>query len=357
MAAKKNAQDQIIKEAYQDLSRRDQKTAIYLAERSVALTPDRAEPWMILALLSSPRESVSFMKEALQIDPKSPRVQAGMRWAMNRLREQADSNSEFVPLEPAFLSSFGSPASLKRIKKYGFLFTTLIVAACFVALGTVWQARAETTAEMQGSAAEEAGPMGASGETWLNELATASPTPFLPVSPTPSPTETPTQTPTNTPTQEPTATATKPPKQPVYIPPAVVAPSNPMPSSGAKSIVISLSKQRMYAYQGEAQVYSFIVSTGRYNGTRQGNFRILDKVSNAYSAPWGFWMPYWMGIYYASPDMENGIHALPVLSSGQTIWGNALGTPISYGCIVLGSGDARLLFTWANIGTTVSIRG
>lgn len=102
-------------------------------------------------------------------------------------------------------------------------------------------------------------------------------------------------------------------------------------------------------------MYSFVASTGRSNGTLTGNFKILDKIPNAYSAPWGFYMPDWMGIYWAGADLENGIHALPVLTNGQTIWGNEIGKPITYGCVVLQTADEKKLFNWANIGTPVQI--
>ena len=40
-------------------------------------------------------------------------------------------------------------------------------------------------------------------------------------------------------------------------------------------------------------------------------------------------------IYDALPGFTNGIHGLPLLSSGVRLWGNVLGRPASYGCIVL----------------------
>ena len=53
---------------------------------------------------------------------------------------------------------------------------------------------------------------------------------------------------------------------------------------------------------------------------------------------------------------ENGIHALPIMSNGQTLWAGYLGTPISYGCIVLGTYEAKLLYDWAEMGTSVTIQ-
>jgi hypothetical protein len=127
------------------------------------------------------------------------------------------------------------------------------------------------------------------------------------------------------------------------------------PYSGNKRIEIDISEQHMYVYEGETLVYSFIASTGMGNSTRVGTFSVLNKIPNAYGATWNIWMPNWLGIYW-SGSLQNGIHALPILSNGATLWAGYLGTPISYGCIVLDTYDAQVLYDWADIGTPVEIR-
>lgn len=123
-----------------------------------------------------------------------------------------------------------------------------------------------------------------------------------------------------------------------------------------KSILVDISEQHMYAYEGKKLVLSFNASTGRNGSTFTGTFSILDKIPKAWSAPWGFWMPHWMGIYYVGSNLENGFHSLPVLTNGQEIWGDEIGVPITYGCVVLDPGDMKRLFNWAEIGTPVLIR-
>lgn len=129
------------------------------------------------------------------------------------------------------------------------------------------------------------------------------------------------------------------------------------PASGSgKRIVIDISEQHLYAYQDGALVYSFVASTGMPGlGTATGTFRVLDKIPNAYASTWDLQMPYWLGIYWAG-SLENGIHALPILSNGQRLWEGYLGTPVSYGCIILGTYEASLLYDWAEIGTPVVIQ-
>ena len=67
-------------------------------------------------------------------------------------------------------------------------------------------------------------------------------------------------------------------------------------------------------------------------------------------------MPHFMGVYRTAPDFTNGIHGLPTLSSGATLWAGYLGRPVSYGCIVLGLAEAETLFEWAELGTLVVIQ-
>jgi lipoprotein-anchoring transpeptidase ErfK/SrfK len=125
--------------------------------------------------------------------------------------------------------------------------------------------------------------------------------------------------------------------------------------SGSKYILVDISEQHMYVYEGDTLVYSFVASTGMNNATRVGTFAVQDKIPNAYGATWNIWMPDWLGIYYAG-SLENGIHALPILSNGATLWAGFLGRPISYGCVVLGTYEAKLLYDWAEVGTPVEIR-
>ena len=147
----------------------------------------------------------------------------------------------------------------------------------------------------------------------------------------------------NTPTPEYVA-----PTQPVY---AAPAPSY----SGSKYILVDISEQHMYVYDGDALVYSFVASTGMNNATRVGTFAVQSKIPNAYGSTWDIWMPNWLGIYWAG-GLENGIHALPILPNGAILWEGYLGRPVSYGCVVLGTYESGLLYNWAEMGTTVEIQ-
>lgn len=173
---------------------------------------------------------------------------------------------------------------------------------------------------------------------------------------TPFPTSLPTTTATHTP--EPTATPGTllmeiVPDTPT---PAFAAALAPSVSTGeGKYILVDISEQHLYAYEGDTLKYSFVASTGMNHSTRVGTFAVQSKIPNAYGSTWNIWMPYWLGIYWAG-GLENGIHALPILPNGAQLWAGFLGRPISYGCVVLGSYEAQLLYEWAELGTPVEIQ-
>lgn len=143
---------------------------------------------------------------------------------------------------------------------------------------------------------------------------------------------------------------------PVYAAPTQPEYASQAPShSGSKYILVDISEQHMYVYDGDTLLYSFVASTGMNNATRVGTFAVQSKIPNAYGSTWNIWMPNWLGIYWAG-GLENGIHALPILPNGATLWEGYLGRPVSYGCVVLGTYESALLYNWAEIGTTVEIR-
>jgi len=143
---------------------------------------------------------------------------------------------------------------------------------------------------------------------------------------------------------------------PVYVAPTNAPYAAEAPSyGGSKYILVDISEQHMYVYDGDTLVYSFVASTGMNNATRVGSFAVQSKIPNAYGSTWDIWMPNWLGIYWAG-GLENGIHALPILPNGAILWEGYLGRPVSYGCVVLGTYESGLLYNWAEIGTPVEIQ-
>jgi len=132
------------------------------------------------------------------------------------------------------------------------------------------------------------------------------------------------------------------------------APASPAPSA-SKLIEIDLSDQRMTVWENGRVKWYWVCSTGELSRpTRTGHFSVISKIPRAYSSTYGLQMPWWLGIYWAGSS-QNGIHALPILPNGQTLWAGLLGRRVSYGCIILNTANAKALYDWADIGTPVTI--
>jgi LysM repeat protein len=131
----------------------------------------------------------------------------------------------------------------------------------------------------------------------------------------------------------------------------------PLPVVLGKRIVISISDQRLWAYQDGELLSEHVISTGiDRSPTQPGIFQVRTHELSAYASLWDLTMPHFIGIYEAWPGFMNGIHGLPTLSSGQRLWANVLGKPASYGCIILDLAAAEWLYNWADPGVVVEIR-
>lgn len=65
----------------------DRTSARRFAEQAAKLAPQLIDSWLILASVSSPRESMAYIERALQINPENPRALKGKRWAQKRLQK------------------------------------------------------------------------------------------------------------------------------------------------------------------------------------------------------------------------------------------------------------------------------
>jgi lipoprotein-anchoring transpeptidase ErfK/SrfK len=152
---------------------------------------------------------------------------------------------------------------------------------------------------------------------------------------------------------EPTAAPTPRP-QPVPAPQPATQPrpATARPSGGAKSIVVNLSDQWMYAYEGAALVYDAPVTTGRDGmQTPTGTFSIyakikvqtMDGVTD--------------GKAWVVPNVPNVMYINGDVAMHGTYWHKLFGSGmrVSHGCINLPLGAAAWLYGWAPTGTTVKV--
>lgn len=355
------------------------------------LAPENEESWLILAGISSPSASVAYLQRALQVNPKSERAIKGMQWALARLsnvqnrstlvgtpptkettqpvklvQEPSEKISrvietvEHVHQEPEpkdeFLDEIRIDESLKqtavkpvrvkenKLRKSGSGFswgvTTILLLVILSTAVVVWAALPGWTALARSSAAPIPGDVlyKPSLTPTLTATATVTPTPTPTETPTPTATFTPLPTntpwPTNTPLPLPTAAPTK------------KAPTKPVVDTSGHWIDIDLSEQRLYAYDGNSMISSFLVSTGTSaHPTVVGEFAVYVKYRYTDMSGPGYYLPdvpYTMYFYSGY-----GIHG--------TYWHDNFGTPMSHGCVNMRTSDAEWVYNFSNVGTPVIV--
>ncbi len=367
------------------------------AEKAAVLAPTQEDVWLLLAAVSRPQLSIHYLHRALAINPQSEKARKGMLWAQKKLAARDAARKAAASVPPSALSGISprggekvvvdveesqssspqdessdsldekavpvggilgaatqleeetkavQPAFVKTKSRRSFLRPSLAMLVFVLFAVGVWALFPRISSLAAGFNAEPTATL--SQEHWGEgglEKPTYTPTATATFTPTATPTITPSPTATTTP--EPTETP-----KPTAVP---EAPAQTYSSGGAKYVLVDISEQHMYAYEGDTLVFSFVASTGMNNATAPGVYSVLNKIPSAYGSTWDIWMPYWLGIYWVG-NLQNGIHALPIMPNGGILWDGYLGTPISYGCVVLSTYNASLLYNWVDIGTPVEIR-
>jgi lipoprotein-anchoring transpeptidase ErfK/SrfK len=150
------------------------------------------------------------------------------------------------------------------------------------------------------------------------------------------------------------ATAASQPQAPAAPQPqATAAPAPPPAPSGSKSIVVDLSAQWLYAYDGEEVVFDAPVSTGRDGfNTPVGRYAIYHKVRSqtmrgcAGDECWSV------------PNVPNAMYIVGGVALHGTYWHNQFGSGVrrSHGCVNLPLDSAAWLYGWAPLGTPVTVQ-
>jgi len=129
-------------------------------------------------------------------------------------------------------------------------------------------------------------------------------------------------------------------------------PLNPLPVLLTKRLEVNTKTQKLSYFLGNVKLGEFVVSTGKPSmPTPKGNFRVDYKAERAWSGKYGLWMPYWMSL----KNGYFGLHELPEWPNGYKEGENHLGIAVSHGCIRLGVGNAKTLYNWTPMGTSVLI--
>lgn len=127
-------------------------------------------------------------------------------------------------------------------------------------------------------------------------------------------------------------------------------------SSGRKSISVNLGQQILVAYEGKAEVFRFdCVSGDDGHPTDRGTFSIFRKNrvyrSQAYDAQMNF--PMFFTHDGKAIHQYHGPLPLAVVRFARNNITDMVG---SHGCVRLSQEDAKALFDWAPMGTTVKIQ-
>lgn len=118
-------------------------------------------------------------------------------------------------------------------------------------------------------------------------------------------------------------------------------------SNPEKHIVVDLSEQKLYAYEGDNLVFESLVSTGLRNSTPPGTFRVFRKIPYRhmqgadYNLPGVPWTMYFTGRGAA-------IHG--------TYWHNDFGHKHSHGCVNLPLDESEWMYRWTPMGTKVVVQ-
>jgi LysM repeat protein len=390
-----------IKIAVKAMQNGDKKSANHYAKKAAAIDPNLEYAWLILAEVSSLNERARYLEQAIRINPGRASSHDNLKVTLDKIHQKISQETTFEPSAKKSNDRVEIKENKPKNSRIIFLFGCITIG---LVISLTW---GKTDSVLASIMPNQQNVLPGIQENWSDvEISKPTQTPTATPTSTPIPTFTSTPVPTEIPTQDlqknsdPAAIQISGDKyivqagdtlfkisqklgvnmddlatvnsinvhgviytgQSLVIPAAgYVSVSTPIPDNNLppetndKYVLVDISEQHLYAYESGLLVYSFVASTGMNNATRVGVFSVLDKIPNAYGATWNIWMPNWLGIYWAG-TLENGIHALPILSNGSRLWAGYLGTPISYGCVVLGVNESQLLYDWVTVGTPVEIQ-
>ncbi len=325
--------NQVIQHAKKALQRGEKTNARRLAEQAITLDPDREEPWLILAAIGSPKASVVYLNNALEINPNSTYARQGMHWAIKRLRDSQDLPKP----HRSIISSAIKPDSFARSRQ---AFLPWLVVFSLLVFGVIyWFFTPRLSFALSPRSAIQLAEAGIQKSTYT-------PSPTSTYTPTPTFTHTPTNTPipTSTSTLTETPLPTEPPRASNKNKGSVSLPSSV--GKGEFWIDVDLTNQRVHVYQGKNLLNSFLTSTGTWRyPTVTGQYKIYVKYRYAHMSGPGYFLPNVPYVMYFYKGY--GIHG--------TYWHNNFGTPMSHGCVNLRTDDAGWVFNRASVGTVVNI--
>ncbi len=138
-------------------------------------------------------------------------------------------------------------------------------------------------------------------------------------------------------------------------PTVTVDPALPADSGTGHRVVFSESLQRVWLVSGRRKVKrTYLVSGSLYDNLDPGTYEVYSRSQQAWGIEDSGTMGYFVRFAHGT-RAAIGFHDIPV-SEGRPVQSVAeLGTPTSHGCIRQRRADARVLWQFAPVGTTVVV--
>lgn len=121
-------------------------------------------------------------------------------------------------------------------------------------------------------------------------------------------------------------------------------------TSAVKRIEVDLSKQRLYAFEGDRKVFDFLISSGKWGRTPTGTFHIWSKfrytkMSGGNPALHTYY--YLPNVPYVMFFQNSEVAGSRGFSLHGTYWHNNFGHPMSHGCVNMKTEEAEQVFYWS----------
>ena len=123
------------------------------------------------------------------------------------------------------------------------------------------------------------------------------------------------------------------------------------PPDDNKWIEVDISEQRLNLKVGDRTEHTFLVSTGKWTPTPQGEWRIWTKLR--YARMRGGSRA--LGTFYDLPNVPYTMYYNQGYGIHGAYWHNNFGTPMSHGCVNMKPEEAGIVFNWASVGTRVAV--
>jgi hypothetical protein len=136
----------------------------------------------------------------------------------------------------------------------------------------------------------------------------------------------------------------------------VDVPSLPANSGTGRRIVFAMADQRVWLVGDEDDDVerTYLVSGSLTENLHPGNYSVYSKSEEAVGIDDSGTMKY-MVRFAHGPNAAIGFHDIPVLDGAKVQTVDQLGTPQSHGCIRQLRADAKALWDFAPVGTTVVV--